>query len=76
MVRNGDTPVEFFPEGTRSRRGLELHPKFGLLSMAVRPYFTKHVSNIAIIPIGISYEDRMESHLYASMSTACRMGYR
>ncbi len=30
MIRNGDHPVEFFLEGTRSRRGLELHPKFGL----------------------------------------------
>ena len=27
IVGNGDAPLEFFPEGTRSRRGIELHPK-------------------------------------------------
>ena len=66
-MRNGDTPVEFFVEGTRSRRGLELHPKFGLLGAAVRPYFDKDVANMALFPIGISYEERMESYLYASL---------
>lgn len=66
IVGNGDAPLEFFPEGTRSRRGIELHPKYGLLNMAIRPYFRNATHNIAIFPIGISYEERMESHLYAS----------
>ena len=34
--------------------------------MAIRPYFRGAAHNIAVFPIGISYEERMESHLYAS----------
>ena len=29
VVSNGDMPVEFFIEGTRSRTGKALHPKLG-----------------------------------------------
>lgn len=31
LVNSGAQPVEFFPEGTRSRTGKELHPKSFLL---------------------------------------------
>lgn len=34
-----DNPVEFFLEGTRSRSGKSLYPKFGLLQMCMEPFF-------------------------------------
>eukprot|EP00040_Diaphanoeca_grandis_P028191 m.162216 g.162216 ORF g.162216 m.162216 type:complete len:705 (+) comp31267_c0_seq1:81-2195(+) len=65
IVSNGDQPVEFFVEGTRSRTGKSLHPKVGLLGAAVRPYFEGKVPDINCVAISITYEERMEAHLYA-----------
>lgn len=39
IVGNGDQPLEFFIEGTRSRVGKSLHPKVGLMGAALRPFF-------------------------------------
>ncbi len=47
-----------------SRTGKSLHPKLGLLAMSLKPFFECHVPDITVIPIGITYEERMESHLY------------
>ena len=30
LLKNGDQPIEFYLEGTRSRTGKSLHPKLGL----------------------------------------------
>lgn len=64
IIYNGDAPMEFFVEGTRSRVGKSLHPKLGLLSMAVRPFFDRKCSDISMFPISITYNQRMESQLY------------
>lgn len=64
IVTNGDSPLEFFIEGTRSRTGKSLHPKMGLLSMSLKPFFACKTHDITIFPISVTYEERMESHLY------------
>lgn len=65
IVGNGDQPLEFFIEGTRSRTGKALHPKVGLMGAALRPYFEGRVNEINLLPIAVTYEERMETHLYA-----------
>lgn len=65
IVGNGDQPLEFFIEGTRSRVGKSLHPKVGLMGAALRPFFEGRVAEINILPIAVTYEERMETHLYA-----------
>eukprot|EP00039_Didymoeca_costata_P024841 m.11664 g.11664 ORF g.11664 m.11664 type:complete len:705 (+) comp4501_c0_seq2:24-2138(+) len=64
LITNGDAPMEFFVEGTRSRTGKSILPKNGLLGVALRPFFDARVGDITIFPVSISYEERMESHLY------------
>eukprot|EP00729_Bicosta_minor_P013088 gene13088-15195_t len=65
LISNADMPMEFFVEGTRARPGKSLHPKVGLLGVAVRPFLERRVGDILLIPISITYEQRMETHLYA-----------
>lgn len=64
-VGNGDQPLEFFIEGTRSRTGKCLHPKVGLMGAALRPFFEGRVNEVNLLPIAVTYEERMETHLYA-----------
>ena len=56
--------LEFFIEGTRSRTGKLLSPKFGLLKYVADAYFTKKVKDIYILPITINYEKILEGHTY------------
>lgn len=65
LISNADMPMEFFVEGTRARPGKSLHPKVGLLGVAVRPFLERRVGDILLIPIAVTYEQRMETHLYA-----------
>jgi glycerol-3-phosphate O-acyltransferase len=57
-------PVEFFPEGGRSRTGRLLHPKTGMLAMMVQNYMRGCHKPIAIIPVYIGYERMMEGRSY------------
>ena len=41
QLRNGDQPLEFFLEGTRSRTGKFLQPKLGRYTFIVLPYILK-----------------------------------
>eukprot|EP00111_Clytia_hemisphaerica_P017841 TCONS_00052753-protein len=61
----GERPVEFFPEGTRSRSGKALQPKLGLLSMVLESCFHGFVNDVSFIPMSISYEKITEEMLYA-----------
>lgn len=63
-IINGDAPVEFFIEGTRSRTGKSLQPKFGMLTIALEPFFDARVSDVAICPITLSYEKTVEENLH------------
>lgn len=62
---NGDHPIEFYVEGTRSRTSKAYAPKFGMLSASLEPYFKAHMPDIMVIPISISYDKILEETLYA-----------
>lgn len=64
-VINGELPLEFFLEGTRSRTGKFLPPKLGLLSVALEPYFTGKVPDILIVPVSFTYDRILEEVLHA-----------
>lgn len=56
--------VEFFIEGTRSRSGLTLNPKLGMLKMCTDLYFDGQINNMSIIPISISYDRVLEGETF------------
>jgi len=64
-ICNGDAPIEFYVEGTRSRTQKSYTPKFGMLSAALEPYFKSHIPDIMIVPCSISYDRILEESLYA-----------
>lgn len=65
QICNGDSPIEFYVEGTRSRTSKTFTPKFGMLSAALEPYFKSQIPDIMLIPVSISYERVLEESLYA-----------
>lgn len=65
QLRNGDYPLEFFVEGTRSRTAKSYLPKIGMLSASLESYFKAEVPDIMFVPISISYERIIEETLYA-----------
>jgi len=65
QLRNGDYPLEFFVEGTRSRTAKSYQPKIGMLSATLESYFKAEVPDIMFVPISISYERIIEETLYA-----------
>mmetsp|Transcript_32012 Transcript_32012/g.31710 ORF Transcript_32012/g.31710 Transcript_32012/m.31710 type:complete len:821 (-) Transcript_32012:23-2485(-) len=56
--------LEFFVEGTRSRTGKTLHPKFGLLSMCTEAFFEGEVQDIHFVPVTINYERVLEGETF------------
>ncbi|XP_065211576.1 dihydroxyacetone phosphate acyltransferase-like isoform X2 [Planococcus citri] len=65
VIAMGDSPFEFFIEGTRSRCGKSLAPKLGVLKMVVEVYTAKQVEDITFVPITINYERLIEDLLFA-----------
>jgi len=57
-------PIEFFTEGGRSRSGLLLSPKTGLLSASLKTYLRQPERNVVIVPIYIGYDHIMEVNTY------------
>ncbi|PKF61505.1 glycerol-3-phosphate 1-O-acyltransferase [Psychromonas sp. psych-6C06] len=57
-------PIEFFTEGGRSRTGLLLEPKTGLLSTSLKTYLRQPDRNVVIVPIYIGYDHIMEVNTY------------
>lgn len=57
-------PIEFFIEGKRSRSGKSLHPKVGMLNMAMTPFLDGRLPDLQIVPISISYDKVLEGELY------------
>ncbi len=53
-------PVEFFIEGTRSRTGKLVKPKYGMLDMMVRAFGAGRLENVKIVPISVGYEKIIE----------------
>ncbi|XP_041353504.1 dihydroxyacetone phosphate acyltransferase-like isoform X2 [Gigantopelta aegis] len=65
QICNGDHPIEFFVEGTRSRTSKSYPPRFGMLYASLEPYFKSHINDIMIVPASISYDRILEETLYA-----------
>ena len=57
-------PIEFFIEGTRSRTGKLIKPKYGMLDMMVRAYATGRLDSVKIVPISVGYEKIIEERSY------------
>ncbi|GLS90675.1 glycerol-3-phosphate acyltransferase [Psychromonas marina] len=57
-------PIEFFTEGGRSRSGLLLDPKTGLLSTSLKTFIRQPERNVVIVPIYIGYDHIMEVNTY------------
>ena len=65
VIVDGPRSLEFFIEGTRSRTGKSLNPKFGLISIVAEPFLKGKVYDSLIIPVSISYKRILEENLYA-----------
>ena len=57
-------PIEFFPEGGRSRTGRLLPPKTGILAMTTQSLLRGTRKPVAIIPIYVGYERVFEGKSY------------
>ena len=58
--------IEFFPEGGRSRTGLSLPARPGLLSLIVRSFASLKDKKVKIVPVYIGYEKILEGQSYLS----------
>ena len=63
LIKSG-TSIEFFLEGTRSRTGKFLTPKFGFLKMLVDAWRRGARDDLQFVPISIDYERIIEAHSY------------
>lgn len=63
LVKTG-TSLEFFLEGTRSRTGKLLLPKFGVLSMIVDAWRRESRDDVQFVPVSIDYERIIEASSY------------
>ena len=57
-------PIEFFIEGTRSRTGKLLGPRFGILSWLFQAFLEGAGDDLQFVPISIDYEKVVESRSY------------
>ena len=58
-------PIEFYPEGGRSRTGRLLAPKTGLLSMVAEAGLKQRARKVALVPVFIGYDKCWEVNTYA-----------
>lgn len=68
LVRDG-AHQEFFLEGSRSRTGKLLQPKFGILSWEVEAVLEGARDDLTFVPVSIDYEKVVESSSYSSELT-------
>ena len=57
-------PIEFFIEGTRSRTGKAVKPKYGMLDMIVEAYASGRLDSVKIVPISVGYEKIIEERSF------------
>lgn len=57
-------PIEFFIEGTRSRTGKLLSPRYGILSWLVQAFLEGTGEDVQFVPLSIDYEKLVESRSY------------
>lgn len=60
--------LEFYIEGTRSRTGKMIKPKFGILSQILRAYHEGVCADINFVPIAINYDQIIEQKSYRAES--------
>jgi glycerol-3-phosphate O-acyltransferase len=65
LLRRG-YPIEYFVEGGRSRTGLTLPARAGLLSMTVDSFLREPVRPQVLLPVYIGYEQVIESESHAA----------
>jgi glycerol-3-phosphate O-acyltransferase len=63
LIRDGH-PIELYLEGTRSRTGKLLAPKFGLLSMMVDAALAVSQQTTYFVPISIGYEHLVDARAH------------
>lgn len=63
LIRDGSA-IELFLEGTRSRNGKLLEPKFGLLNMIVDATLASPRKKVHFVPVSIGYERVIEARAY------------
>ena len=64
-VMNEGFPIEFFIEGTRSRTGKLLSPRFGVLTWLIEAYLEGNQEDLLFMPISVDYEMLAESRAHA-----------
>jgi glycerol-3-phosphate O-acyltransferase len=57
-------PIEFFPEGGRSRTGRLLNPKTGLLAMVIESALRQRARRVMVVPVHIGYDRVWEINSY------------
>lgn len=63
LLRRG-YPLEFFPEGGRSRTGRLLTPKTGMLAMALHSYVRHPDKPLLVVPVYVGYDKVPEGNSY------------
>jgi glycerol-3-phosphate O-acyltransferase len=59
-------PIEYFIEGTRSRTGKLIKPKYGMLDMILRAYVSGRLESVQVVPISVGYERIIEEGAFHS----------
>ncbi|ESO11661.1 hypothetical protein HELRODRAFT_71793, partial [Helobdella robusta] len=65
QLKNGDHPLEFFIEGTRSRTNKSYIPKIGMLAASLESYFKAELPDVMIVPVSLTFDRIVEESLYA-----------
>ena len=63
LLRQGNT-IEFFIEGTRSKTGKILAPRFEILNVVLDTIVFDKVSDVCLIPMTVNYEKVLEGDTF------------